>query len=42
MLGKDPVKFQKKLSGVGRGGLKCGEKFPDEIATSVRGESQII
>jgi hypothetical protein len=47
MLEKDPVKFQKKLSGLGwrggwGGGLKCGKKIPDEIATSIRAESQSI
>jgi hypothetical protein len=41
MLEKDLVKFQKKLLGV-RGGFKCGEKNPDEIATSIRGKSQSI
>jgi hypothetical protein len=42
MLEKDPVKFQKKLSGLGGGGVKVREKITDERATSFRGESQSI
>ena len=43
MLGKDPVKFQKKHSGLRKGGgLMCGKKISDETGMSIRGESQII